>query len=139
MTKKKKKGRKALNYALCWISESVDGDKVFVQMPMPPGLDEAGLRNRDAIRRASRKAVYDLGLEEYGNKEFIVIAYGDQFSIPYERTTVTRLLPPDKAAKVKAENGNGAGILDEDEDDGRPDDVGDEIASEAAAEEAGEA
>jgi hypothetical protein len=116
--KKAKRTRKPLNYVLGWVNETGDFDgegkivpgteqEVFVRMPMPPGLDEAGARNRESIERACRRAVYDLGMEEYGNKEFIVIAHGDRFSIPCERVQITRLLPPEKAEKVREKNGKG--------------------------------
>lgn len=84
-------------------------------MDMPPGLDEAGARNRETIERACKKAVYEKGLEEYGNKKFVVIAFGDEFDVPFERTTITQLLPPDKADKVRAQNGKGI-VVTTDED-----------------------
>jgi hypothetical protein len=74
-------------------------------MDLPPGLDEAGKRNREAIKRACKKAVFDLGMEEYGNKKLKVICFDDTFSIDYERVTVTKLMSPDRAEKVRAANG----------------------------------
>ncbi len=130
--KAKKRTRKSMNYALGWITETEgekDGDDneipgtarvVHVLMDLPPGLDEAQARNRDAIERACHRAVYEKGLAEYGNKKFVVVTFGDPFEVPFEKTTVTRLLPPDKAAKVKAQDGNGAVVeidTDSDSDD----------------------
>lgn len=85
-------------------------------MDLPPGLDEAGKRNRESIERACKKAVYEKGMEEYGNKKLVVISYGEYFDIPFERTTVTRLLPPEKAEKVRAQNGKGL-VVEEDEEE----------------------
>lgn len=131
-TKKKKKTkrtRKQLPYVLGWINETeaekdeegneIPGSSrmVFVVMDLPPGLDESGKRSRDAIERACKHAVYDLNMEEYGNKKLAVIQVGDTFEIPYERTTVTRLLPPDKAEKIRAPNGKGAVVEDDVSDD----------------------
>lgn len=119
-TKKKQKQtrkRKPMNFGLFWVTETeaerdddgnpVDGTerRCLVEMPLPPGLDEAGKRSRDAIERATKKAVYESQLTEYGNKTLIVASFGDTFAVPFERVTVTKLLPPEKAEKVRQENG----------------------------------
>ena len=123
---------------LGWINETGDFDsagkivpgteqQVFVRMDLPPGLDDAGKRNADIIERACRRAVYEEGLEEYGNKDFVVIRFGDKFNVPCERVQITRLLPPDKAEKVRSENGKG--VIEVDESDIAPttnDENGDE-------------
>ena len=130
-TKKKraKRTRKQLPYILGWLNETeaekdeegneIPGTsrKVFVVMELPPGLDDAGKRSREAIERACKRAVYELGMEEYGNKKFSVLQVGDEFDVPYERTTITQLLPPDKAEKARAQNGKGVQVTT-DSDDG---------------------
>jgi hypothetical protein len=126
-----------MNYALGWVTETEaekDGEgneipgtsqTVHVITALPPGLDEAGARNRDAIERACKRAVYEDGLEEFGNKKFVVVTYGEPFTVPFERTTVTQLLPPDKAAKVKAESKGVVTTEVPDEGDGDDGDDGD--------------
>jgi hypothetical protein len=129
-TKKKKKAartRKPTGFALGWVTETAPerddaGNEIpgtsrtcIVLLDLPPGLDDAGKRSRDAIERATKRAVYDNGMEEYGNKKLRVISFGEDFDVPFEKTTVTRLLPPEKATKVKAENGKGAVVTTEDE------------------------
>ena len=103
---KKKRTRKQLNFGLGWVTETANelddegneipgtSRKCIVMMPLPPNLDEAGARSRDAIERATKNAVYKEGLEEYGNKKLIVISYGDEFDVPFEKTTVVKLQPP---------------------------------------------
>jgi hypothetical protein len=75
-------------------------------MDLPPGMDEADKRSRDGIKRACRKAVYEEGLTEYGNKSLAVISHDEFFMVDYERVTVTKLLPPAKAEQVRTTKGN---------------------------------
>ena len=63
-------------------------------MALPPGLDDKKARDRESIKRAIHAAVYEHGLEEYGNKDFEIIATGERFSVAFEKETVTRLTPP---------------------------------------------
>ena len=91
-------------FKLVWVTETAPetdengkekpGSSCYVEMPLPPGLAEKQSRNRDAIRRAVFSAVYEEGLEAYGNKVLKIIIDGDEFSIPFERETITRLTPP---------------------------------------------
>ena len=123
-TTKKTRQRKPTNFALGWVTETAaetddDGKEIpgtsrtcIVLIDLPPGLDEAGTRSRDAIERATKRAVYDNGLAEFGNKKLRVIQFGEDFDVPFEKTTVTRLLAPGKAAK--ANNGKGATVTTED-------------------------
>jgi len=97
--------RKPINYALGWvqITEGVldEDDKVvdgsglpcFVVMDFPPGMTEAQKRNRSSIQLAVRKAVYEQGLKEYGNKKFVVLSYGEEFDAPFVERTETKLVP----------------------------------------------
>jgi len=126
--KKKKRNRRASNYALGWVTETeceqdeagnlVPGtDRTcIVLMDLPPGLDDIDKRSRDVIERATKRAVYELGMEEYGNKKLRVISFGEDFDVPFEKIKVTRLLPPDKAEKALAEHGKGAVVTTEDSD-----------------------
>lgn len=114
---------------LVWVTETApaqddDGNTIpgserrcYVEMDLPPGLDEAGKRSRDAIKRAVKKAVYEEGMTEYGNKDLAVISRDDIFQVEYERVTVTKLLPPDKAEKVRQENGKDCITSTDDPDD----------------------
>lgn len=116
-----------MTYALGWVTETegerdkdgnvISGSEkpVFVLMDLPPGLDEAGKRNRDTIKRACKKAVFELGLEEYGNKNFVVVCYDEPFTVECERVTITKLMSPDKAEQVR--EANGKDVLLEDGDD----------------------
>lgn len=97
-----------------WVTETAperdpDGQEIpnsakqcFVEMALPPGLTEAEKRNRDAILRAARRAVYEQGLTEYGNKPLTVITVADIVTNQFERVSITKLLPPDKAERVRA-------------------------------------
>ena len=127
-----------MTYSLGWVTET-EGEKgpdgnvipgsekpVLVLMDLPPGLDEAGARSRDAIKRACKKAVFELGLEEYGNKQFKVVCYDETFSIDYERVTVTKLMSPDKADKVRSANGVEPEDEPEDESEAEDDDSDEE-------------
>lgn len=69
--------------------------EVFVPMEFPAGLDEGQLRVRDAIKRACRRAVYDRGVEKYGNIDLAVISYDEIFRINCTKQTVTKLVPTD--------------------------------------------
>jgi hypothetical protein len=158
--KAKARGRKPTNFALGWKTSTApeldeDGNEVegssrtcIVLMNLPPGLDDAQKRSRDSIARACKRAVYELGMEEFGSpetgnleedqknkKELVVVSLGEPFVLPYQKTTVTRLLPPDKAEKAKTENGKGAvvttdppeqptaAVLDDDDGSDGEDDV----------------
>lgn len=104
---KKKAGkrvRKPHDFVLCWVNETApetdeDGNEIepgrqcYVVMDLPPGLTEEQMRNRTAIKRACHKAVFDLGLKDYGNKPLRVGAFGDVFEIKYEEKTITKLYP----------------------------------------------
>lgn len=125
-----------MNYGLFWVTESepekddsgqpIPGTErtLFVQMPLPPGLDEAAKRDRNAIERATKKAVYEDQNIEFGNKKLIVASYGDIFEVPYERVTVTKLMPPEKAEKVRQEYGKDCVTTDDGTDES--DDASDE-------------
>jgi len=104
-TPKKKRNRKPQTLKLVWVTETAPekdektgketpGKTCYVEMALPPGLDEKKSRDRESIKRAIHAAVYEQGLEEYGNKDFEIIAGGDRFSVAYEKETVTRLTPP---------------------------------------------
>lgn len=80
-------------------------------------MEEADKRSRDGIKRACRKAVYEEGLTEYGNKTLAVISHDDYFSVDYERVTVTKLLPPEKAERVRADNGKSIGMAPDEEEE----------------------
>jgi len=117
---RKKQVRNLTEYALAWVTESEperDGDgnpipgtarRVFVLMDLPPGLDDAGKRNRNQIRRACEKAVYELGMEEFGNKDLTVISLGETYRVEFKRTKITKLLPPDEVNEAK----NGGGVVE---------------------------
>lgn len=119
---------------LVWVTETApvvgeDGQPIpgserrcYVEMDLPPGLDEAGKRSRDAIKRAVKTAVYKEGMTEYGNKDLAVISRDEIFQVKYERVTVTKLLPPEQAEKVRAENGKDC-ISSTDEDDEEEEDA----------------
>jgi hypothetical protein len=102
--KAKARNRKQTKFALCWVNETAaevdeDGKEIepsrqcFVMMDLPPGLDEKQARNREAIKRACKRAVFDEGYEDYGNKQMVVISYDAFFEIPFEKRTVTKLCP----------------------------------------------
>ena len=131
-----------MTYTLGWVNET-EGEKdadgnvipgseraVFVLMDLPPGLDDAGKRNREAIKRACKKAVFELGMEEYGNKKLVVVCYDDSFQIDFERVTVTKLMTPEKAETVRAANGKDVEPDEDpeadDDDDDDDDDDGDD-------------
>jgi len=116
--KKPRRPRKPLDYKLVFLDVTGEFDEegklipgterqVYVEMPMPPGIDESNSRNRDAIERALRRAVYELGLEEYGNRDLKIAALGETIRNDYEKTTITRLLPPSEAKRLREERGNG--------------------------------
>jgi hypothetical protein len=90
--------------------------RCFVEMDLPPGLTDAEKRSRDAIERACRRAVYEEGLVEYGNKQLRVGSFGDIFSNNYERVSVVRLMTPEKAEKFRASSGKGVSLDNEDEE-----------------------
>jgi len=117
VTAPKKRNRKVETFVLAWVTETAavhddEGKEIpgsarrcYVELDMPPGMDESDKRSRDAIKRACKKAVYEDGLTEYGNKRLAVLKRDDFFSVDFERVTVTKLLPPEKAEKVRTENG----------------------------------
>lgn len=115
-TTKKKRTRKLLDFVLTY--EDVTGEfddkgniipgterRVWVEMPMPPGLDESEKRNRKAIDRAIDNAVFKLGLEEYGNKNLRVQQLGEIKRVEFVKTKVTKLVSPEEAEKLKDEEG----------------------------------
>lgn len=86
--------RKPSKYRLVWITEIDAGDTCYVELPIPPGLEEAQLNNRAAIKAAVRSAVYDKGMKEYGNKKLAVISYTDEFEFAFVEETQVVLRPP---------------------------------------------
>lgn len=106
VAKKKKitRNRKPSNYALCWVTETKeerDGDKVivpsqtcYVQMPLPPTIEDKQRRTRNGIKSAVKQAVFKHGLKEYGNKKLIVVSYDEPFEFNFVEEKVTRLRPP---------------------------------------------
>jgi hypothetical protein len=129
---KKTRSRKQTNFALGWVTETAaeqdaEGNEIpgtsrtcIVLLDLPPGLDEAGKRSRDAIERACKKAVYDEGLVEFGNKKLVVINYGDEFTVDFKKVTVVKLMPPSKADKVIAANGKDASVSTDEGDEPVP-------------------
>lgn len=98
--------------------ETAEGARVVVLMDLPPGLDKKQARSSESIKRACKRAVYDLGLEEFGwgktgNKEedeknkkrLVVVTIGEEFDIPFVPTKITKLLRPEEVEKVKASGG----------------------------------
>ena len=132
---KKKRTRKPEVFVLACVVETEatlddDGNEIpgtkreaFVPMEFPPNMDEADKRSRDAIKRACRRAVYDDGLTEYGNRPLVVLKHDDIFQVEYERVVVSKLLPPKKAEKLRQEIGTDAvsnadlEVLDDDEEE----------------------
>jgi len=98
-----------MNFVLGWVTEAEcklddDGNPVpgtgkrcFVEIPIPPNLEEGQKRNRDGIKRAVKKAVFEHGLKEYGNRELVVISFRDTFSVDFVEETRTVLLPAENA------------------------------------------
>ena len=70
--------------------------RCFVELPFPPNLDTSRPLSRASIQRAVRNAVYEEGLEEYGNKTLVVLNYGEFFDIEFEKKHLTILCPPEK-------------------------------------------
>ena len=135
VTPPKKRNRKVETFVLGWVTETAavtddEGNEIpgsarrcFVEMDMPPGMDESDKRSRDAIKRACKKAVYEDGLTEYGNKKLAVLKHDDFFSVDFERVTVTKLLPPEKAEKVRTENGKDCVTSTDDEPEAETEDT----------------
>ena len=104
-TKKKKsrKGRKS-NFVLAWPTETattkdedgneIPGEVCYVVKPLPPGLTPEQTRSRASIERAIRAAVFDDGLKEYGNTDFVVLDVGELFRVDFVEENITRLRPP---------------------------------------------
>lgn len=146
---KKKRKRKPTQFMLAWVTESqpVKDDagqpipgterRCYVELDLPPGLDASDKRSRAAIKRACKKAVYEDGLTEFGNKALTVISRDDIFTVDYEKVSVTRLLPPDKAERVRAQNGKvGPSLIDaedeiEEEDEDEDEDEVEESETES--------
>jgi len=83
---------KKQQFVLGWLTEVADeiindvtvpGPRCFVEMPLPPSCDEKSSRSRDLIKKAVRKAVYEEGLTEYGNKSLTVLTVGEIFDFQY--------------------------------------------------------
>lgn len=117
-TTTKKKTRKPQKFILGWVTEADcetdpetgkpiagTGRRCFVELPFPPGLDEKGQRDRNAIMRACKKAVFEHHQEEYGNKDLVVLAYTEFFSVPFEKKEIheVRLVPPPESSAPAAE------------------------------------
>lgn len=98
--------------------------RCYVEMDLPPGLSEAEKRSRDAIERACRRAVYEEGLTEYGNKQLRVGSFGDIFEHRYERVSVVRLMTPEKAEKFREKGGKG--VIEDDVEEVEPSSYDDE-------------
>lgn len=67
---------------------------VIVLQDLPPSLDQSKSRSRDQIKKAVRKAVYDEGLKEFGNRKFVVVTFDEPFEVPFTEVTETKLVPP---------------------------------------------
>jgi len=95
----KKRKRRAAQYVLGWVNETAaekdePSRRCFVELELPPTLDQSKPVNREAVKRACRKAVYDLGLESYGNKDLVVLSLDEVFRVEFEKQEVVRLCPP---------------------------------------------
>jgi len=122
--RKQQRTRKPTHFALGWVTETApeqdaDGKPIpgserecVVIMPLPPGLDEAQKRSRDAIQRACKKAVYEQGLEEYGNRRLRVISYGEDFQYDFKKVeiTTTKLLTPEEIAQMESSTEAGVSV-----------------------------
>ena len=113
-SEKKPRTRKPTQFALGWVTETApetdaDGKEIpgsertcIVLLNLPPGLDDAQKRSRDAIQRACKRAVYEDGLEEFGNKKLRVISFGEDFQYDFKKIqmTTTKLVSPDEVEKL---------------------------------------
>lgn len=113
---RKKPVRKPSTFILGWITSTAaetdeEGNVIspertcFVQLPLPSGLTEKQQRDRNAIQRACKKAVYE-GDDTYGNKDLVVLSYGEQFAIPFQSLpndpeALKEMLPDDPAVLKK--------------------------------------
>ena len=103
---KKQRVRRLLTYALGEVDTTApdvdeNGDDIpgsartcIVLTELPTGLSESQSRNRDSIKRAVEKAVYDRGLKQFGNKKLVVVTFDAPFEVPFEERTETKLIPP---------------------------------------------
>ncbi len=105
--KETKRVRKPLNYKLGEIDftaldvdpatgEGIPGTAkmVIVLQDLPPGLDHTKSRSRDQIKKAVRKAVYEDGRKEFGNRKLVVVTFDEPFEVPFTEVTETKLIPP---------------------------------------------
>ena len=98
--------RRTLTYALGEVEQTApdfdaNGNPVpgterscIVLTELPPGLTESQSRNRNSIEAAVRKAVYEDGLKQFGNKQLVVVTFSKPFEVPFEEVTETKLVPP---------------------------------------------
>ena len=91
-SEKQSRASKKQKFVLGWLTEVEDeivdgvvvpGPRCFVEMALPPCCDEKSSRNRDLIKKAVRKAVYEEGFTEYGNKSLAVLTVGEIFDFQY--------------------------------------------------------
>lgn len=119
--------RKVLDYGLFWVQETAPeidpktGQEIpgterpcLVRLPLPPGLNEHQRRNRNAIKAAVRRAVYEHKMKEYGNKLLVIAAIGEPFEAPFVEVTETKLVPVDSSSITNREQSNSNYEIDED-------------------------
>lgn len=70
------------------------GQRAFVELPLPPTINPNKNLSTHAIERAVKAAVYDENLKEYGNRNLVVLSFGDTFRFDFEEVKRTLLRPP---------------------------------------------
>lgn len=91
---KRKSSKKPKRYVLCEVT-TIEGtdDPVYVPLDTEPLKIPASKANTASeIQRYAKKAVYDRGLAEYGNKNLVVAAVGEVFRFDFVESR--KLVPP---------------------------------------------
>ena len=103
-TPEKRRIHKPKHYVLAWVTEancdtdeagepiSGTGDRCFVEMPLPAGIE--GKLNSNKIKRAIKSAVYRDGCKEFGNRNLVILSYTEELRFDFVEETRTILREP---------------------------------------------
>lgn len=95
--KKKKRSPRPKRYILCEVT-TVEGTDDRALLPLdtdPLAIPPSKANTASEIQRYAKKAVYDRGLAEYGNKDLVVAALGEVFRFDFVESK--KLVPPGQA------------------------------------------
>lgn len=75
----------------------------FAVLDFPPTLPPSLYNNRSAIIKACQDAVYKENLAQYGNRTLVILNAADVFTVNYNTTTITKLVPPEEQVSSEKE------------------------------------